>query len=364
MATGDGKTGYMMTKYLKMEHAVQATDDLSDGDQEDVEIPSYTIRYIDPGDGSEVPGYAAPSTEANVLFFYPAGYRVVVHSIENGWAFISMDTVGRYVQTKYLSLTNPTDTEHSSNDLEGSGLARTMVIQTGNSGKLNLRASPGGKLVERYPNGTQVTVLSQANKNGWAQVKIQGKSGYVQVKYLADSNAAADEPASSTKVSASPSAIEQRFVHTGNSGKLNLRRTAGGKLIDRYPNGTPVTVHSVSGAWAYVTIGGKQGFVMEKYLSANAAAADQSVSQEAPAAESSAPIDEPSLQTPSAGDGWRIQTGNSGKLNLRTEPNRNAPTLDRYPNGTAVRIIRPRGAWAYVQIGRQYGYVMTKYLAP
>ena len=59
-----------------------------------------------------------------------------------------------------------------------------------------------------------------------------------------------------------------------------------------------------------------------------------------------------------------VQTGNSGKLNLREEPDKSSFMLEQYPNGTAVTVLENQGTWSRVEVNGKTGYMMNQYLAP
>ena len=59
-----------------------------------------------------------------------------------------------------------------------------------------------------------------------------------------------------------------------------------------------------------------------------------------------------------------VQTGNSGKLNLRKEPDQNSYMIEQYANGTAVTVLENQGTWSRVEVNGKTGYMMNQYLAP
>ena len=50
------------------------------------------------------------------------------------------------------------------------------------------------------------------------------------------------------------------------------------------------------------------------------------------------------------------------RLYLRERPDRDSASLGKYYNGTPVKVYQIRGNWAQVEIGRQAGWMMKKYL--
>ena len=90
-----------------------------------------------------------------------------------------------------------------------------------------------------------------------------------------------------------------------------------------------------------------------------AAQVDQS-SPDAATPASESPTDE---GRPAALSAMIVQTGNSGKLNMRKDARINAELVEQYANGTEVKVLKMDGDWCQVEIGGNVGYVMTKYLA-
>ena len=56
-------------------------------------------------------------------------------------------------------------------------------------------------------------------------------------------------------------------------------------------------------------------------------------------------------------------TSNTGKLNLRAEPNTNSAILAELPHGKLVRVISRENGWANIEADDKTGYVREDYLA-
>lgn len=52
----------------------------------------------------------------------------------------------------------------------------------------------------------------------------------------------------------------------------------------------------------------------------------------------------------------------SDRVHLRAQPSTEADSLGLYYTGTDVILIEPQGDWAWVMVGDESGYIMTKYL--
>ena len=61
----------------------------------------------------------------------------------------------------------------------------TVYVKTANKGSLNLRATPGGKILVQIPYGTQLEAQSEGE---WSKVEYNGKTGYVKTEFLSISN--------------------------------------------------------------------------------------------------------------------------------------------------------------------------------
>ena len=213
-----------------------------------------------------------------------------------------------------------------------------MVIKTGNSGKLNLRALPttASESLGLYPNGT--TVLVESASNGWAYVNVNGKKGYMATQFLANMGGGG---------SSSGTAM---YVKTGNSGKLHLR--VGASLqsgsLGLFPNGTKVLVMGRIGEWAYVNVNGQRGYMMYKFLSFDGSSTPDPVVP---------PVDPAKAVT------MVVKTGNSGKLHLRVLPSQSSSSLGLYPNGTEVQAVNLGNGWHWASVGGKTGYMMSQFLA-
>jgi uncharacterized protein YgiM (DUF1202 family) len=117
---------------------------------------------------------------------------------------------------------------------------------------LNVRTGPGTSFtaINSLANGTGVTILEKSGN--WRRVKANnGVTGWVSANYLVKS----------------ASAVVTATVNTNTRG-LNLRTRASlsAPVITSVKKGTKVTVNSVNGDWAYVTVNGKTGYMWRSWL--------------------------------------------------------------------------------------------------
>ena len=116
------------------------------------------------------------------------------------------------------------------------------------SGNLYVRSSPGGNIISSLTRGSNVAIVSE--ENGWYKVEYSsGSFGYSHADYI--------DP------------IEGSFykqVKT-NSGKLYVRSSPAGTIINSLASGTKVAVISDTNGWSKVVYNGNStGYVSSNYL--------------------------------------------------------------------------------------------------
>lgn len=204
--------------------------------------------------------------------------------------------------------------------------------------RLNLRAAPREDAVSlgKYYNG--VWVISYGVKDGWAEVDVQGRHGYMKDEFLTY-GAAADRV---------QSAIPTMTVGTAS---LNLRAgdSQNSKTYGNYARGTQVEILGVGTTWHHVRIGTQVGYMMAKHL-----VGDVSFHKD----QSSTGAQYAIVANPNPKD----------RLNLRDKPSEQGNSLGKFYNWTNVLVHEKRSdGWSRVSIGEGKGtisgYMQTKYLA-
>lgn len=118
-------------------------------------------------------------------------------------------------------------------------------------------------------------------------------------------------------------------------GALNLRQepSLSAKVLGQYPTGTWMTVLSEDGEWSKVSVNGKQGYVMNKYLSEGA-----------------------------SGSTLYVRTNTGRGLNLRDEPSLEGNIITSFKPGTAVEVLVRGSSWHKVSVSGTVGYMSAQYL--
>ena len=186
------------------------------------------------------------SITSGVQFILPRGTVVTYISDKSGWWYVSCKrgstTYYGWVDKKYLA---PAAT----------GAATGSYAVT--ASELNVRGYPRLS-ARRVGSLSKGTIISVTELNGdWGYSPTAG--GWVALSYLTP-------VASSGKTAAA--SVTPGSTYRVIASKLNVRASASlnGAIKDGIYNGTSVTVTRVSGAWAYVTYRGGEGWVSTSYV--------------------------------------------------------------------------------------------------
>lgn len=353
----DGKTGFMMKKYLSpLGPGVTPTPKPTPTPRPTPAPTEDTTMYVVSANGKGVNLRDGASKMYASIGQYPVGTKMIVTAKVGSWAFGLMpDGQTGYMMLQFLSIKDPSVTPAPAATKTPPPMTEdtTLYIQTGNSGKLNLRADSktNSTSLGKYENGTAVIVTHR--EDGWAYAHVDGKTGWMMLKFLT-----AQVPGSTPTpkpLPTPPPATEDTpmYVQTGNTGKLNLRslKDADSDSLGMYANGTSVRVIHREDGWAYVKVDTKEGWMMLKFLTSQ----DPSATPTPKPGQTPPPVTENTLMI--------VKTGNTGKLNLRADADKESSSLGMYANGTEVTVTHREGAWAYVTVDGKTGCMMLKYLA-
>ena len=216
--------------------------------------------------------------------------------------------------------------------------SKTRYVCTENGGSLNVRDYPGkkGSILGRIPNGSRLRILGE--DGAWSEIDYDGTQGYVMTAFLAD-----NKP-QSPNMKWTPS-DQKLVVRTGNKAPLHLRRDASraSESLGLFENGTKVQVSAVSAVWAKVTVDGKKGYMMRKYLAASA--------------EKNSDSAEKNPDSPKASDATKY-VRSSVDARLYASASSASPVRQTIPGGSAVRVFGENGAFFSVSAYGVTGYVL------
>ena len=136
----------------------------------------------------------------------------------------------------------------------------TVTSENGYGIRLREGPSKAYGVIGKYDVGTTVVVLQSGTE--WSQLQIGETVGWMQNKYLIFGATGSISGSTGSAVTG----VANATVTSGNGLRVWLRATAGGKRLDLYSPGTPVTVLERGNTWCRVSIGGSIGYMMTQFL--------------------------------------------------------------------------------------------------
>ncbi len=154
---------------------------------------------------------------------------------------------------------------------------------------LNMRQTPGGEIIGRIPNGTEVSVLDNSDST-WFKISVNGKEGYVSSEYLSQpvtDNTVVPEASSAATAIQTATDTTPDYTETdpaaapiisesveGTVGRItcntsvNLREEPNttSNILSEIINGTIVVVTGKKDDWYSVSYNGKAGYVHPDYI--------------------------------------------------------------------------------------------------
>ncbi len=328
-----------------------------------------------------------PSTGGKVLTQINPGEEVTVLRADAEWCRISYGGMVGYVRTEFLQFPSDaiiTPTVTATTDVAiavtpspeaAATIAPTATVRyarvTTPSGYLNLRTGPSTKngIIGQLKPGTRVTVLSVAD--GWAQVKTDSKTGYVQSKFLTEETDSPTPAATSTPAMAEEEGDtgDVRYVVTSIE-YLNLRAAESdtASVLAAIPKGWPVRVLEAGSTWCKVIYDHQTGYVMTKYLTGSAGS--QATAAPTPTIAPTVEATNEPTQTPVIditlrdAQGWQAAVaGDVGKTEMRSWCAEEAPIVTALTTTDELTLLCMGDEWCFVSAHGKQGYVETTALA-
>lgn len=187
---------------------------------------------------------------------------------------------------------------------------------------VNLRSEPSSNaaVIGAYDKGTWMVVTGY--NNGFYQVGApDGRFGWMRQDYLL--------------VSAEATGTVGYVSHAG---YLNLRREAStsAKVLGKYDDGTPCVVLDRAGDWYYVSVGGKTGYFLARYISTRSGVYSDKLGM--------------------------VISPNKEVVHLRSGPGKNYRSLASVKGCTYVMILQQGDGWWKVAVNGQVGFMSTEFL--
>ena len=240
-----------------------------------------------------------------------------LNSSTGDWSKVQVNGKTGYVLSKYLTDSN---------------VNNTLTVRTNTGIGLNVRTAPSltGDIVTSFKNGSTVTVLSKGN--GWYKVQQGDVAGYVASRFLSGNAGSTTKPSGKQGVVKNPGANQV----------LLLRETAStdARVLGYYRNGTAVTILGESGSFYKVSVGGKTGYMMKKFISV--VGSSSGAASTLPKAPFTAKL---------------VNPNGNGIVNFRKAPGLSASIIKAYPIGTEIQVTEVGDVWCKATIDGTEGYV-------
>lgn len=231
-----GKSGYIKSKYISR--------------------GSGATVYVN-SDGGSLKVRSGPGTSFSVAGYVKHGQGISVQQRNATWSKIKVNATGvsGYIMTKYIfgatsgvvvgSPSAGSGSTAPSFTLKPSSYDAASVMTRTAFGTVNLRAGAGTQYASAAKLSRGAKLYVTGKSGNWYKVQTpDGKSGYIRADYVSFG------------------------VHVNTTGSVNFRKGAGTNygIIRELGKGTGVILHSVSGKWARVTVGGVNGYLHTSYL--------------------------------------------------------------------------------------------------
>lgn len=161
----NGREGYMMNEFIK-----------TGGYGGDSVAGGYTA-YVVSSNGKTVVLREGPGKSYDVLASYKVGQKVTVNSYGATWCSVTINGLGGYMMTEFLSTVKP-DTS------SGTAANYTAYVTSSNGKGVRLRLG-AGKLfptIATYAVGTKANVIEYGSE--WCKISIGGNTGYMMTEFL------------------------------------------------------------------------------------------------------------------------------------------------------------------------------------
>ncbi len=255
------------------------------------------------------------TTQSDVIGKYGWGTEVLVKGVSGDWSYVEVGGQSGYMYSKYLGEQGETNVG--------------AYVKTNTRG-LNLRTSPNGDIITSYPRGTKVTIL--ATDGAWSKVSVDGKTGYMLSQWLSSK-----KPASGS-TSGSVSSIGAAVVANPKDTQVLFLRSepsVASASLGYYKNGKTITLLKKLDGWYKVSVDGKTGYMMAKFLNVTDAVSGTAI-----------------VYNPN---------GNSF-VNFRSAGSLNADVISTIPVGTTIKVIEKTTDWTKAEVNGVTGYISTWFL--
>ncbi len=257
-----------------------------------------------------------PDASSKVLGVLKKNTAVTVTAEKYGWYTITFNGQTAYISAKYTTETDPSTPTPAPTP-------ETKTVYTTENLKVRAQPNTSAEVLGTLKKGTKVETYGL--KDGWYEIKYNGKTGYISEKYTSLTN-----PAESTQTP------ETKTVYTTANLKVRTQPNTSAEVLGSIEKGTKVETYGLKDGWYEIKYNGKTGYISEKYTSLT----DPSES----------------TQTPETKTVYTKED-----LRVRAQPNNTSTILGVLKKGTAVETLGETDGWYLIKYNGQNGYISKAY---
>ena len=260
-----------------------------------------------------------PNTSAEVLGTLKKGTKVETYGLKDGWYEIKYEGKTGYISAKYTTETDPsTPTPNPTPE--------TKTVYTTENLKVRAQPNTSAEVLGTLKKGTKVETYGL--KDGWYEIKYEGKTGYISAKYTTETDPSTPTP--------NPTP-ETKTVYTTENLKVRAQPNTSAEVLGTLKKGTKVETYGLKDGWYEIKYEGKTGYISAKYTTET----------------------DPSTPQPSPSPVLTVYT--TEDLRVRAKPDNTSTVLGVLKKGTAVETLEETNGWYLIKYNNQDGYISKAY---
>ena len=264
---------------------------------------------------------AQPNTSAEVLGTLKKGTKVETYGLKDGWYEIKYEGKTGYISAKYTTETDPSTPTPTPTP-------ETKTVYTTENLKVRAQPNNSAKVLGTLKKGTKVETYGL--KDGWYEIKYEGKTGYVSAKYTTETDPSTPTPTPTPTP-------ETKTVYTTENLKVRAQPNNSAEVLGTLKKGTKVETYGLKDGWYEIKYEGKTGYISAKYTTET----------------------DPSTPQPSPSPVLTVYTKED--LRVRAKPDNTSTILGVLKKGTAVETLDEINGWYLIKYNNQDGYISKAY---
>ena len=301
--TFNGQTGYISAKYTT---------------ETDPSTPTPTPETKTVYTTENLKVRAQPNTSAEVLGTLKKGTKVETYGLKDGWYEIKYEGKTGYISAKYTTETDPSTPTPTPTP-------ETKTVYTTENLKVRTQPNTSAEVLGTLKKGTKVETYGL--KDGWYEIKYEGKTGYISAKYTTETDPSTPTPMPTP---------ETKTVYTTENLKVRAQPNSSAEVLGTLKKGTKVETYGLKDGWYEIKYEGKTGYISAKYTTET----------------------DPSTPTPTP-ETKTVYTKED--LRVRAKPDNTSTVLGVLKKGTAVETLDEINGWYLIKYNNQDGYISKAY---